>query len=149
MGSCFCSQESASPTKATTTQARSPVTGPPETPLNPFVNRVHEIVTEEEFDRLKNHPDNLNVLIVCDFYAAWCTPCVHIAPALDKWASDEYRTNVVFLKIDVDKNSKLSNFFTIDVLPTFIFFKRGRQVCRLVGDDVAALKREIDALKDK
>lgn len=128
-------------------QTRSPVAGPPETPSNPFVNRVHEIVTEEEFDRLKNHPDNMNVLIVCDFYATWCNPCVKIAPVLDKWATGDYRANVVFLKIDVDNNSKLSNFFSIDVLPTFIFFKRGRQVRHLVGGDVAALKREIDALK--
>lgn len=139
MGSCFSSNESSLSLK---TSSEIPITS-----LNPYVNKIHEITTEEEFNRLLNDIQNMNVLIVCDFYAIWCVPCLQIAPILSKWALTDYKTNVIFMKINVDKNDELSNKFSVNVLPTFILFKHGKEISRLTGTDSTNLRREIEKLK--
>jgi thioredoxin 1 len=104
---------------------------------------MHEITTEDEFDRLLN----ADVLIVGDFYALWCKPCLQIAPALSKWALNDYRTNVIFMKINIDKNEDLANRFSINLLPTFVFFKQGKEISRLSGGDLTNLRNEIEKFK--
>jgi thioredoxin-like negative regulator of GroEL len=145
MGSCFSSSE---PSPALKTSAISSQIGQDSSlPLNPYMNKMHDITTQEEFDRIMNDKENINVLIVCDFYAVWCPPCLRIAPTLHKWALNEYKTNVIFMKIDVDKNSDLSNLFSVSVLPTFVFFKHAKEIYRSTGGDSANLKQEIDKFK--
>lgn len=142
MGSCFSSNESS-------LKLKSSVNLPQDSSvlLNPYTNKIHEITTENEFDKLINDIQNVNVLIVCDFYAIWCIPCLQIAPTLYKWALNDYKTSVIFMKIDVDKNSDLSDKFSIRVLPTFVLFKQGKEIYRLTGTDSTNLKREIEKLK--
>ncbi|CAF3355739.1 unnamed protein product [Rotaria sp. Silwood1] len=38
-------------------------------PLNPYMNKIHEITTQKEFHDLIHDTLNVNVLIICDFYA--------------------------------------------------------------------------------
>ncbi len=148
MGSCFSSSKSSSTLKPSIISSQIPFTGQDASVLlNPYMNNIHEITKEEEFDKLINDIQNVNVLIVCDFYAIWCVPCLQIAPILYKWALNDYRTSVIFIKIDVDKNNDLSDKFSIRVLPTFILFKHGKEIYRLTGTDSTNLKREIDKLK--
>ncbi|CAF1644813.1 unnamed protein product [Rotaria magnacalcarata] len=111
---------------------------------NPYVNKINEITSKIEFDELVNDTLNTNLLIVCDFYADWCPPCLQIAPTLYEWASNDYKACVIFMKIDVDQNSDLSNKFSIRGLPTFILFKQGKEVCRVTGGNSTNLRKEID-----
>lgn len=115
--------------------------------LNPYTNKIHEINTEDQFYQLINNKRNINLLIVCDFYASWCMPCLQIAPIIHTWAMNDYKTNVIFMKINVDNNNELSNKFSIEVLPTIILFKQGKEIFRLTGTDSIKLKREIDKFK--
>jgi len=149
MGSCFSSSESSSLLKKSSViSSQIPFKSQDVSALlNPYMNNIHEITTEEEFEKLTNDTQNINVLIVCDFYAIWCVPCLQIAPILYKWALNDYRTSVIFIKIDVDKNNDLSDKFSIRVLPTFILFKHGKEIYRLTGTDSTNLKRVIDKLK--
>jgi len=151
MGSCCSSSESSPSLKPVIISSQIPFKAQSgqdsSVPLNPYMNKIHEITTQEEFDKVINDIQNVNLLIVCDFYAIWCGPCLKIAPILYKWALNDYRTNVIFMKIDVDKNSDLANQFLIRVLPTFVLFKQGKEVYRLTGTDSTNLKREIDKLK--
>ena len=61
---------------------------------------VKELVAYDEFNQLlDSHPDQL---IVVDFTATWCGPCQYMAPILENLSKDF--NNVVFVKVDVDKN---------------------------------------------
>jgi thioredoxin 1 len=139
MGSCFSSNETS------TMSSQIPLTV--QSIENLYMNKIHEITTETEFNHIINDEQNVNVLIVCDFYAVWCRPCLQLAPILHKWALNDYKTSVIFLKIDVDQNSDLANQFSISVMPTIVLFKQGKEIYRLTGADSTNLKREIDKFK--
>ncbi len=148
IGSCFSSNESSSSLKTSAISSQiSSTDHDVSLPLNSYMNKIHEITTQEELNKIMKDTQNINVLIVCDFYATWCPSCSQIAPVLYNWVLNDYRTYVIFMKIDVDKNSDLSDHFSIAVLPTFVFFKQGKEVYRLTGADSTNLKSEIDKFK--
>ena len=59
--------------------------------------------------------------------------------------SKEY-TNVIFVKVDVDKQDKIAQMCGVRAMPTFQFFKGGQKVDELKGADVATLKSKVAAL---
>lgn len=144
MGIACCSHHEPSYIPSTASAGQS--TAAPQ-PFHRFTNQIHEITTPEQFDHIINHVDNAHVLIVCDFYAVWCPPCSQIAPIVHRWAMTEYRTSVVFVKIDVDQCSDLSDRFSIHSLPTFVLLKGGKEISRLTGADASSVKRDIDKWK--
>ncbi|KAL8497692.1 hypothetical protein ACS0TY_021137 [Phlomoides rotata] len=69
--------------------------------------------------------------MVVDFSATWCGPCKFMEPAF-KEMSVKY-TDVDFIKIDVDELSMCLGSVGVQGMPTFVLFKQGREVERLVG----------------
>jgi thioredoxin 1 len=85
-------------------------------------------VTDADFDEtLKN-----NKVALIDFWAAWCGPCIALAPTIEELAK-EYSGKVLVGKLDVDENSKTAECFQVFSIPTLIVFKNGCEVDRLVG----------------
>ncbi|OPL20848.1 thioredoxin-like 1-like protein, partial [Mytilus galloprovincialis] len=64
-------------------------------------------------------------LIVVDFFATWCGPCVQIAPVYQK-LSDEY-SDCIFLKVDVDEVEDVAAESGISAMPTFQCYKNGNK----------------------
>ncbi|XP_074586569.1 thioredoxin H-type-like [Curcuma longa] len=83
-------------------------------------------------------------LVVVDFTATWCGPCKVIAPHFAKLA--EQFTNIIFLKVDVDESTDLSQEWAIRGIPTFIFIKEGKEVERLAGANPGELTRKVELL---
>ena len=66
---------------------------------------VHQIATKAEFEqKLAEAGDKL---VVVDFWATWCPPCVAIAPVFVQ-ISEEMADSAIFYKVDVDANSETS-----------------------------------------
>ncbi|KAI1181503.1 thioredoxin-like protein [Nemania serpens] len=67
--------------------------------------------------------------VAVDFYADWCPPCKAIAPLYEKLAAQHAIDGVLaFAKVNVDKVQDVSSTYGVTAMPTFLFFKDGRQV---------------------
>lgn len=83
-------------------------------------------------------------LVVADFGTNWCGPCKQMTKVIDDLAKEMQR--VQFLKIDTDTLAALAARYNITSIPTFIFFKNGKQVFRCTGSrSKSTFKQEISA----
>ncbi|KAL4584258.1 hypothetical protein LXL04_008854 [Taraxacum kok-saghyz] len=90
---------------------------------------------EEQFQK---HVDS-EKLVVVDFTATWCGPCRVIAPIYAELAKK--MPHVTFLKVDVDELESIAQKYSVEAMPTFLFFKKGEIVDKVVGakkDDLHA-----------
>ncbi|CAA2959718.1 thioredoxin H2 [Olea europaea subsp. europaea] len=88
-----------------------------------------------------NSSKQLNKLIVVDFSATWCGPCKFMEPIFNEMSS-KY-TDVDFAKIDVDELSDVAKEFGVQAMPTFVLFKQGKEVERVVGAKKDDLEKKI------
>ena len=79
------------------------------------------------------------------FSTRWCGPCVRIAPKIEEWSTGDYKDKVVFLKCDVDEAEAVSQKYDIEAMPTFVFFKDGKEIHRVVGANADQLRADIDS----
>ena len=82
---------------------------------------------------------------VIDFYADWCHPCRYVSPIMEQLA-EEYKGQVIFFKVNVDKERELAQIFGIQNIPSVLF-------CPVSGSPqmaVGAMKKEnyIRAIKE-
>ncbi|KAK5627493.1 hypothetical protein RRF57_003208 [Xylaria bambusicola] len=67
--------------------------------------------------------------VALDFYADWCPPCKAIAPIYEKLAAQHaIDGTLAFAKINVDHAQDAARTYGVTAMPTFMFFKEGRQV---------------------
>lgn len=95
--------------------------------------KTEKSVTEEKVDTalsvIKELEDNDTLAntaeerpCVIDFYATWCGPCKQLAPIMEKM-EEKYGKDILFEKIDVDKNPVLAKDYEVESIPTLIFMK--------------------------
>ena len=71
-------------------------------------------------------------LVFVDFWAPWCGPCRRMAPILESVAK-EYKGSAKIGKINVDNYKKFSIDKGIEVLPTIVVYKNGKEITILRG----------------
>jgi thioredoxin 1 len=83
--------------------------------------------------------------VLVDFTAVWCAPCRVMAPVLDELALA--RDDIRFVAVDIDAEPELAARYEVLSAPTFILFRDGAPVVRLVGSRPRRrLERELDAV---
>ncbi len=99
-------------------------------------------LTTENFDSSVLESDQL---VLVDFWATWCPPCVAIAPDIEELAKD-YEGKLVVGKVDVDSNKDLAMEYDVTAIPHLMFVKNGEVVKIAKGRTAKALKAEADEL---
>lgn len=90
---------------------------------------------EQDFFELIN-----NKLVLVDFYATWCGPCRMISSIIDEVAKET--TDLMVVKVDVDKYPNIATKYGIMSIPTLKVFKNGKEEKTSIG------YIEKDAIKD-
>jgi thioredoxin 1 len=84
--------------------------------------------------------------VLADFYAEWCSPCKMLAPTIEE-IHNEYNDYFETVKVNVDENSELTEYYGVSGIPALLFFKDGREVFRMSG--VQTKERIISAISEK
>lgn len=70
--------------------------------------------------------------MVIDFFATWCGPCKQLAPILDE-IEQNHKGDVIFRRIDVDKEPELAQEFNVQSIPTLMFITPKGEYQTIVG----------------
>ena len=97
--------------------------------------------TQANFDELVLQ-NSRRVPVMVDFWADWCGPCHMLMPILKKLV-DEYKGQIILVKVNSDEQQALAAQFGIRSLPTVKFFKNGEIVDEFMGVQSESVIREI------
>ena len=74
-------------------------------------------LTQKEFESVIQN----NKIIVIDFWAQWCAPCLNFAKTYEKVAQTE--TDILFTKVNIEEESDLAELFHVRSIPHLVVFK--------------------------
>ncbi len=107
---------------------------------------IIEIHSSEELNELLiNYPDKV---IIIDFWAVWCGPCMFFAPIFKK-LHGEYKQDFIFVKVNVDENNAIARKYGITGIPTTLLIKNTEILNKIVGAmDYERMKSVLEGLKE-
>ncbi|MDF1881215.1 thioredoxin [Sulfurimonas sp. MAG313] len=76
-------------------------------------------LTTKNFDEIRDN----NEIIIIDFWAQWCGPCIQFAPTFEK-VSDE-NPDITFGKLNIDEQSAIANYYGVSSVPTIVVIRDG------------------------
>lgn len=120
-----------------------------------MLNHKTEIeITAAQFDAfIEAYP-----IVFVDFWAEWCSPCKQFAVVYDRVA--KLYPDIVFAKVNIEKEHELAEMFQIQSIPHLMVFKQGIAIYSDSGSmpestlkelaqqaravDVAEIRRQLD-----
>jgi thioredoxin 1 len=79
---------------------------------------IIDVESEPHFMELIKHDK-----CIIDFYASWCTPCLHLLENLPKVI--EKHPDITIAKVNVNEFDNIANQFKVKQIPHLAFFKKG------------------------
>ncbi len=73
-----------------------------------------------------------NIPVLVDFWAAWCRPCLMVAPIVEEIAQ-EHQGKLKVCKVNVDEAQQTAVNYGIMSIPTLAIFKGGQVVDKIIG----------------
>ncbi|MFX0175155.1 MAG: thioredoxin [Candidatus Hodarchaeota archaeon] len=91
---------------------------------------IVKVNSEEEYNKLiKDYHDRV---IIIDFWAIWCGPCLAFAPVFER-LQQENSQDFIFVKVNVDENPSIAQKYRITGIPTTLFIKNEKVIHKIVG----------------
>ena len=82
--------------------------------------------------------------VLVDFWAAWCGPCLQVAPILEDIAR-AHADKLTIVKLDVDANPVTAAHYRITGMPTMNVFVKGEVAAQIRGAKPrSALLRDLE-----
>jgi thioredoxin 1 len=89
-------------------------------------NKVVELTNGEFEDFIKEG------IVLIDFFAEWCMPCLMIAPIIEE-LSEKFKGKIKFGKVDIDSNRMIAQKFEVNSIPNLVLFKEGKLIEHFIG----------------
>ncbi|MFW6282657.1 MAG: thioredoxin [Minisyncoccales bacterium] len=89
-----------------------------------------ELVTELSGEEINNFIKKGVVMV--DFYADWCMPCITMGPVVEEIA-EKLKGKIKIGKVNVGDYPEIAQKFNVSSIPNFIVFKDGKQVDSFTG----------------
>ena len=85
---------------------------------------------------------NTDTLIMIFFTASWCNPCKMLYPFINEKITQYKDVCFSIVDVDTDDYQELCDDFSVQAMPTLLFYKNGLEIEKLVGGD----KEKIETL---
>ncbi len=72
--------------------------------------------------------------VIVDFWGPKCAPCLALMPEVEK-LEENYGGKVKVTKINATQNKRFWLSIKVLGLPTYLFYKNGKEIERLTGED--------------
>jgi len=72
-------------------------------------------------------------LILVEFYAEWCVPCMRMGKVLEKLDHQIKNDSLILAKVDIDECQRLDKKMNIENTPTLILVKDSKIIGRMEG----------------
>ena len=95
-------------------------------------------------DNFENEISASEKPVMVDFWGPQCKPCLALMPSVEQLDQD-YSDRLKIAKVNAAENRLLCAKLRVMSLPTFVFYKDGIEVSRLVGEDIT-IEKIVDAI---
>jgi thioredoxin len=93
-----------------------------------FIKEIYDYRTHKEWATKGSKP------VVIDFWATWCGPCMQMMPIMEELAL-KYKDQILFYKVNVDKEGELRDVFKANAIPLIIFAPLKGEITTELGAD--------------
>ncbi len=91
-------------------------------------------LNRQQFEQLVLEEGKLSLV---EFWAPWCVYCRRIGPALEKLAQEK-EGEIVIAKVNIDEEPLLAEKYQVEVIPTLILYKEGKELGSIVAPESKA-----------